>query len=110
MQSSLEIACSLIIIYVALWNLKELIEDIYMVSKESIESKKTSSHFEIALFIILSVLMTVGRAVLRFTYSLIILLILSSIVNGNLKYSFACTIVALILGIGLWKLKIIDFS
>ena len=110
MQSSLEIACSLIIIYVALWNLKELIEDIYMISKELIESKKTSSYFEMVCFIILDVLMTVGRAVLRFTYSLIILLILSSIVNGNLKYSFACTIVALILGIGLWKLKIIDFS
>lgn len=110
MQSSLEIACSLIIIYVALWNLKELIEDIYMISKELIESKKTSSYFEMVCFIILDVLMTVGRAVLRFLYSLIILLILSSIVNGNLKYSFACTIVALILGIGLWKLKIIDFS
>lgn len=109
MESILEIACSLIIIVVAIWNLKELIEDIYMVSKESIESKKTSSHFEIALFIILSVLMTVGRAVLRFTYSLIILLILSFIVNGNLKYSFACTVVALILGIGLWKSKIINF-
>ena len=110
MQSSLEIACSLIIIYVALWNLKELIEDIYMISKELIESKKTSSYFEMVCFIILDVLMTVGRAVLRFLYSLIILLALSSIVNGNLKYSFACTIVALILGIGLWKLKIIDFS
>ena len=110
MQSSLEIAYSLIIIVVALWNLKELIEDIYMISKELIESKKTSSYFEMVCFIILDVLMTVGRAVLRFLYSLIILLILSSIVNGNLKYSFACTIVALILGIGLWKLKIIDFS
>lgn len=109
MKSILEIACSLILIAVALWNLKELIEDIYMVSNESIESKKTSSHFEIALFIILSVLMTVGRAVLRFIYSLIILLILSFIVNGNLKYSFACTIIALILGIGLWKSKIINF-
>ena len=110
MQSSLEIACSLIIIYVALWNLKELIEDTYMISKELIESKKTSSYFEMVCFIILDVLMTVSRAVLRFLYSLIILLALSSIVNGNLKYSFACTIVALILGIGLWKLKIIDFS
>ena len=110
MQSSLEIAYSLIIIVVALWNLKELIEDIYMISKELIESKKTSSYFEMVCFIILDVLMTVGRAVLRFLYSLIILLILSTIVNGNLKYSFACTIVALILGIGLWKLKIIDFS
>ena len=110
MQSSLEIACSLIIIYVALWNLTELIKDIYMISKELIESKKTFSYFKMACFIMLNVLMTIGRAVLRFTYSLIILLILSSIVNGNLKYSFACTIVALILGIGLWKLKIIDFS
>lgn len=110
MESSLEIACSLIIIAVALWNLKELIEDIYMISKELIESKKTSSYFEMACFIILDVLMTVGRAVLRFIYSLIILLALSFIVNKNLKYSFACTIVALILGIGLWKLKIIDFS
>ena len=110
MESSLDIAYSLIIIVVALWNLKELIEDTYMISKELIESKKTSSYFEMVCFIILDVLMTVGRAVLRFLYSLIILLILSSIVNGNLKYSFACTIVALILGIGLWKLKIIDFS
>ena len=110
MESSLEIACSLIIIAVALWNLKELIEDIYTISKELTESKKTSSYFEMACFIILDVLMTVGRAILRFIYSLIILLILSFIVNGNLKYSFACTIVALILGIGLWKLKIIDFS
>lgn len=110
MESILEIACSLILIYVALWNLKELIEDTYMISKELIEFKKTSSYFEMVCFIILGVLMTVGQAVLRFTYSLIILLILSSIVNGNLKYSFACTIVALILGIGLWKLKIIDFS
>ena len=109
MESILEIACSLIIIVVALWNLKELIEDIYMISKELIESKKTFSYFEMACFIILDVLMTVGRAVLRFTYSLIILLILSFIVNGNLKYSFACTIVALILGIGLWKSKIINF-
>lgn len=110
MESSLEIACSLIIIYVTLWNLKELIEDIYMISKELIESKKTSSYFEMACFIILDILMTVGRAVLRFTYSLIILLALSSIVNKNLKYGFACTVVVLILGIGLWKLKIIDFS
>lgn len=110
MQSSLEIACSLIIIYVALWNLKELIEDIYTISKELIESKKTQSYFEMACFIILDVLMTVGKAVLRFIYSLIILLALSFIVNKNLKYGFACTIVALILGIGLWKLKIIDFS
>lgn len=110
MQSSLEIACNLIIIYVALWNLKELIEDIYTISKELIESKKTSSYFEMACFIILDVLMTVGRVALRFIYSLIILLALSSIVNKNLKYGFACTIVALILGIGLWKLKIIDFS
>ena len=110
MESSLEIAYSLIIIVVALWNLTELIKDIYMISKELIESKKTSSYFKMAYFIMLSVLMTIGRAVLRFTYSLIILIILSSIVNGNLKYSFACTIVALILGIGLWKLKIIDFS
>lgn len=110
MQSSLEIACSLVIIYVALWNLTELIKDIYTISKELIESKKTSSYFEMVCFIILDVLMTVGRAVLRFTYSLIILLILSSIVNKNLKYGFACTVVALILGIGLWKLKIIDFS
>ena len=110
MESSLEIACSLIIIYVALWNLTELIKDMYMISKELIESKKTFSYFKMACFIMLNVLMTIGRAVLRFTYSLIILLIPSSIVNGNLKYSFACTIVALILGIGLWKLKIIDFS
>ena len=110
MESILEIACSLILIVVALWNLKELIEDTYTVSKELIESKKTFSRFEIALFIILSVLMTVGRAVLRFLYSLIILLTLSFIVNGNLKYSFACTVVALILGIGLWKSKIINFS
>ena len=110
MKSILEIACSLILIAVALWNLKELIEDIYMVSTEVIESKKSSSYFEMACFIILSALMTVGRAVLRFIYSLIILLALSFILNGNLKYSFACTIVALILGIGLWKLKIIDFS
>lgn len=110
MESILEIACSLILIAVALWNLKELIEDIYMISKELIESKKTSSYFEMVCFIILDVLMTVGRAVLRFLYSLIILLALSSIVNKNLKYGFACTIVALILGIGLWKLKIIDFS
>lgn len=110
MESSLEIACSLIIIYAALWNLKELIEDIYMISKELIESKKTSSYFEMACFIILDILMTVGRAVLRFTYSLIILLALSSIVNKDLKYGFACTIVALILGIGLWKSKIINFS
>ena len=110
MESILEIACNLIIIAVALWNLKELIEDIYMISTELIESKKTSSYFEMACFIILDVLMTVGKAVLRFIYSLIILLTLSSIVNKNLKYGFACTIVALILGIGLWKLKIIDFS
>lgn len=108
MQSSLEIACSLIIIYVALWNLTELIKDIYMISKELIESKKTFSYFKMTCFIMLNVLMTIGRTVLRFTYSLIILLILSSIVNENLKYSFACTIVALILGIGLWKSKIID--
>lgn len=110
MESSLEIACSLIIIVVALWNLKELIEDIYMISKELIESKKTSSYFEMVCFIILSVLMTVGKVVLRFMYSLIILRILSFIMDKNLKYGFACTIVALILGIGLWKLKIIDFS
>lgn len=110
MESILEIACSLILIAVALWNLKELIEDMYMISKELIEYKKTSSYFEMACFIILSVLMTVGRVVLRFTYSLIILLALSFIVNEDLKYSFACTVVALILGIGLWKLKIIDFS
>lgn len=110
MKSILEIACSLIIIYVALWNLKELIEDTYMISKELIESKKTSSYFEMVCFIILDVLMTVGRAVLRFLYSLIILLALSSIVNKNLKYGFACTVVALILGIGLWKSKIINFS
>ena len=110
MKSILEIACSLILIDVALWNLKELIEDIYTISKELTESKKTASYFEMACFIILDVLMTVGRAVLRFIYSLIILLILSFIVNGNLKYSFACTVVAIILGIGLWKLKIIDFS
>lgn len=110
MESSLEIACSLIIIDVALWNLKELIEDIYMISKELIESKKTSSYFEMVCFIILDVLMTVGRAVLRFIYSLIILLAISSIVDKNLKYGFACTVVALILGIGLWKSKIIDFS
>ena len=110
MQSSLEIVYSLIIIVVALWNLKELIEDIYMISKELVESKKKFSYFKMACFIILSVLMTVGRAVLRFIYSLIILLALSFIVDKNLKYGFACTIVALILGIGLWKLKIIDFS
>lgn len=110
MQSSLEIACSLIIIYVALWNLTEPIKDIYTISKELTESKKTSSYFEIACVIILSVFMTIMRAALRFAYSPIILLILSFIVNGNLKYSFACTVVALILGIGLWKLKIIDFS
>lgn len=109
MESSLEIACSLIIIDVALWNLKELIEDTYMISKELIESKKTSSYFEMVCFIILDILMTVSRAVLRFIYSLIILLALSFIVNKNLKYGFACTIVALILGIGLWRLKIIDF-
>ena len=108
MESILEIACSLILIAVALWNLKELIEDTYMISEELIESKKTFSYFKVACFIMLSVLMTIGRAVLRFTYSLIILLILSSIVNGNLKYSFACTVVALILGIGLWKSKIIN--
>lgn len=110
MESSLEIACNLIIIVVALWNLKELIEDTYMISKELIESKKISSYFEMACFIILDVLMTVGRAVLRFIYSLIILLAISSIMDKNLKYGFACTVVALILGIGLWKLKIIDFS
>ena len=110
MESSLEIACSLIIIAVALWNLKELIEDIYTISKELTESKKTSSYFEMVCFIILDVLMTVGRAILRFIYSLIILLALSFIVNKNLKYGFACTVVTLILGIGLWKLKIIDFS
>ena len=109
MQSSLEIACSLIIIYVALWNLKELIEDTYMISKELIESKKTSSYFEMVCFIILDVFMTVSRAALRFTYSLIILLALSFSVNGNLKYSFVYTVVALILGIGLWKSKIINF-
>lgn len=66
MESSLEIACSLIIIDVALWNLKELIEDTYMISKKLIESKKTSSCFEMVCFIILDVLMTVGRAALRF--------------------------------------------
>lgn len=110
MESILEIAYSLIIIAVALWNLKELVEDIYTISKELTESKKTSSYFEIACVIILSVFMTIMRAALRFTYSLIILLILSFIINGNLKYSFACTVVALILGIGLWKSKIIDFS
>ena len=110
MESSLEIACSLILISVALWNLKELIKDTYTVSTEVIESKKSSSYFEMACFIILSVLMIVGRAVLRFIYSLIILLALSSIVNKNLKYGFACTVVVLILGIGLWKSKIIDFS
>ena len=71
---------------------------------------KRSSYFEITCFIILDVLMTVGRAVLRFIYSLIILLALSFIVDKNLKYGFACTVIALILGIGLWKLKIIDFS
>lgn len=109
MQSSLEIACNLIIIYVALWNLTELIEDIYMISKELIESKKTSTYFEMACLIILNTFMTVGKAVLRFTYSLIILLALSFIVDKNLKYGFACTIVALILGIGLWKSKIINF-
>lgn len=109
MQSSLEIACSLIIIYVALWNLKELIEDIYMISKELIESKKTSTYFEMACLIILNTFMTVGKAVLRFLYSLIILLALSFIVDKNLKYGFACTVVALILGIGLWKSKIINF-
>lgn len=107
MKSILEIACSFILIAVALWNLKELIEDIYMISTEIIEFKK-SSYFEVACFIILSVLMTVGKAVLRFIYSLIILLILSFIVDGNLKYSFACTIIALILGIGLWKSKVIN--
>ena len=110
MKSILEIACSLILITVALWNLKELIEDIYTISKELTESKKTSSYFEMACLIILNTFMTVGRAVLRFLYSLIILLALSFIVNENLKYGFTCTIVALILGIGLWKLKIIDFS
>lgn len=109
MESILEIACSLILITVALWNLKELIEDIYMISTEIIESKKTSSYFEMACFIILSVLMTVERVALRFIYSLIILLALSFIVNENLKYGFACIIVALILGIGLWKVKIINF-
>lgn len=109
MESILEIACSLILIAVTLWNLKELVEDIYTISKELTESKKTSSYFEIACVIILSVFMTIMRAVLRFTYSLIILLILSSIVNGNLKYSFACIVIALILGIGLWKSKIINF-
>lgn len=108
MESILEIACSLILIAVALWNLKKLIEDIYTISKELIESKKTSTYFEMACFIILSVFMTVGKAVLRFIYSLIILLILSSIINGNLKYSFACTIITLILGIGLWKSKVIN--
>lgn len=110
MESILEIACSLILIAVALWNLKELVEDIYTISKELIESKKTSSYFEMVCFIILDVFMTMSRAVLRFLYSLIILLILSFIVNKNLKYGFACTVVALILGIGLWKSKIIDFS
>lgn len=85
------------------------LEDIYMISTEIIEFKKSSSYFEVTCFIILSVFMTVGKAVLRFIYSLIILLILSFIINGNLKYSFACTIVALILGIGLWKSKIINF-
>jgi len=110
MKSILEIAYSFILITVALWNLKELIEDTYMVSKELIESKKTSSYFEMVCFIILDVFMTMVRAVLRFLYSLIILLILSFIVNKNLKYGFACTVVALILGIGLWKSKIIDFS
>ena len=109
MKSILEIACSLILIAVALWNLKELIEDIYTISKELTESKKTSSYFEIACIIILSVFMTIMRAALRFAYSLIILLILSFIVNGNLKYSFACIVIALILGIGLWKSKIINF-
>lgn len=110
MKSILEIACSLILIAVALWNLKELVEDIYTISKELTESKKTSSYFEMACLIILNTFMTVGRAVLRFLYSLIILLALSFIVNENLKYGFTYTIVALILGIGLWKLKIIDFS
>ena len=110
MKSSLEIAYNLIIIVVALWNLKELIEDTYMISKELIESKKTSTYFEMACLIILNTFITVGRAVLRFIYSLIILLALSSIVNKDLKYGFACTVVALILEIGLWKLKIIDFS
>ena len=108
MKSILEIAYSFILIAVALWNLKELIEDTYMVSKELIESKKTSSYFEIACVIILSVFMTIMRAALRFTYSLIILLILSFIVDKDLKYSFACTIIALILGIGLWKSKVIN--
>lgn len=108
MKSILEIACSLILITVALWNLKELIEDIHMISIDIIKFK-WSSYFEIICFIILGVLMTVIRVALRFIYSLIILLALSFIVDGNLKYSFACSIVVLILGIGLWKSKIIDF-
>lgn len=108
MESILEIACSLILIAVALWNLKELIEDIYMISIDIIKSKR-SSYFEITCLIILGVLMTVIRVALRFIYSLIILSALSFIINGNLKYGFTCTVVVLILGIGLWKSKIIDF-
>ena len=108
MRCFINIISYLILFFTAFWNLIKLLEDLHTASIDCIKFEELP-HIQAICFAVLYAFRMAGYVALRFIYSLIILIALSFIVDGNLKYSFACSIAALILGIGLWRSKIIDF-
>lgn len=107
MKYFINIISYLILFFTAFWNLIKLLEDLHTASVDCIEFEELPC-IQAICFAVLYTFRIAGCVVLRFIYSILIVNILSFTINGNLKNSLICTVIAAALGISLWKLGAIN--
>ena len=107
MKYFINIISYLILFFTAFWNLIKLLEDLHTASLDCVEFEELPCIQGIC-FAVLYAFRMAGCVVLRFIYSILIVNILSFTINGNLKNSLICAVIAATLGISLWKLGAIN--
>lgn len=107
MRYFINIISYLILFFTAFWNLIKLLEDLHTASIDCIKFEKLPRIQGIS-FAVLYAFRMAGCVALRFIYSILIVNILSFIINGNLKNGLTYAIMAVALGIVLWKLGAIN--
>ena len=97
----------LILFFTAFWNLIKLLEDLHTASLDCIEYEKLP-RIQGICFAVLYAFKLAEYTTLRFIYSILIVNVLSFIINGDLENGLIYAIMAVALGIGLWKLGAIN--
>ena len=109
MEIVLTVICFTMFAYMIFWNVAELVGDIRSITSADIIELENMSNIEVVCTAILHVFITIGRVILRFIYSVLVLITIFSIANGDLETIIGYIFVAIILGIGLQKVSIMHY-